>query len=118
MDTTPHQQGQEALRDLGVTVCVFWVSLWVSLWVCESRHASPRPLSQRHLLDGHQTSPRKLRWRQLRLVLNGHYYPTNKDKRHCEIDVELYGYKSPNRVLLALNVFAQGKQNLAQVSPP
>lgn len=41
--------------------------------------------------------------------------PTNKDKRHCEIDVELYGYKSPSKVLLALNVFAQGKQNLAQV---
>lgn len=41
--------------------------------------------------------------------------PSNKDKRHCEIDVELYGYRSPNKVLLALNVFAQGKQNLAQV---
>lgn len=44
--------------------------------------------------------------------------PTNKDLRHSEIDMEFYGNKTEDTVMLALNVFCGGKQNLAQFNLP
>lgn len=41
---------------------------------------------------------------------------SNKDLDHAEIDMEFYGNTTSDTVMLALNVFCGGKQNLAQVS--